>query len=84
MSPFEQVPTLNPFEQGSPASNPFDQANPTPVNPFDTIDGKGDVISAPIEVNPFDSLPDTKPVEENPFKEIPLPGNPFEAIPKIN
>lgn len=95
LSPFEQVPTLNPFEQGSPTSNPFDQANPTPVNPFetetpnsnnpfDTIDGKGDVISAPIEVNPFDSLPDTKPVEENPFKEIPLPGNPFEAIPKIN
>lgn len=95
LNPFDQIPTLNPFEQESPPANPFEQAKPNSVNPFDTvnpntnnpfdtIDGQGDVISPPLEVNPFESLPNTKPIEENPFEDIPLPGNPFEAIPKIN
>ena len=80
-NPFDQVPaSANPFDQATPNSgNPFDSTTPQPVNPFEAVKKP---TEKPVEANPFDTVSEEKPVEANPFENMPLPGNPFDAIPK--
>ena len=81
-NPFDQVApppsSVNPFDQvAEPAmSNPFDSAPSTPSNPFDEAAGNS---SNKVD-NPFESQPAPEKKEVNPFEDVPLPGNPFDAV----
>ena len=90
VNPFDQLPagklnevlpspSANPFEQLPPAvpGNPFEAASVQGGNPFDSAPQSNPM---PSDANPFDSPPQAK--EANPFEDIPLPGNPFDTIPK--
>lgn len=89
VNPFDQLPAGN-TKQTAPSttSNPFEQLPLTvPVNPFDAIPDKGGnpfdatpQVPKPQEDNPFEAAPKIK--EANPFEDVPLPGNPFDTIPK--
>ena len=89
-NPFDQAPNTNPFDQLSPApaANPFDQvAEPAMTNPFDSapstsgnpFDEAAGNSSKKVD-NPFDSQPAPEKKEVNPFEDVPLPGNPFDAV----
>jgi hypothetical protein len=90
VNPFDQLPETNPFDQLPDSGNPFDQAtpnignpfessSPNPINPFEEVNKPA---RTPIEANPFDNVSKEARVEANPFENMPLPGNPFDAIPK--
>ena len=87
-NPFDQLPNSNPFDQLPAARNPFEQSTITPANPFDTTSPKAgnpfDNLSDSKNSsgNPFDHVTKEKTKEVNPFENMPLPGNPFDAIPE--
>ena len=88
VNPFDQLPSTNPFDQApastpmnpfdAPAQNPFESASPNTINPFEGVAKKKKEPQAVTKRNPFEQVP--KPKQEgNPFENLPLPGNPFEA-----
>ena len=90
-SPFDQVAPLNPFDQIAPV-NPFEESPDINQNPFDSIpkseennpfdelnNTKPPKIDSP-NFNPFESPPEEQKVGDNPFENVPLPGNPFDAV----
>ena len=89
-NPFDQLPLKSPFDQVNPfdqvsdgTTNPFDVLPKQDVNPFEEIDKKSPSDGPNPGLNPFENLPSGKEeVETNPFEDVPLPGNPFDAVQK--
>ena len=93
VNPFDQLPSTNPFDQAPklipvnpfevtppPTQNPFESASPKASSPFEAVGKKEQESQAFPKSNPFEQVP--KPKQEgNPFENLPLPGNPFEATP---